>query len=168
MYVFSAARRQFQRAKKRKPDLSPVRMTADHQADRFARRMHQQVVSVIGLMAHQKEGLTFDLSYRCRYRLIQIGPPAQCIIKTRQPDAVAVPLDRQVRIDEDRDAAGSQRTGDFRSAQKMIVIPQDRVQLRTLQFPQHLRALPRGSLREPSWADLAGDKISREKYRIRL
>src|SRR5581483_4764226 len=48
--ILSASRRKFERAYKREADLSSMGVSAEHQPDRFARRMHQEAICIIGLM----------------------------------------------------------------------------------------------------------------------
>src|SRR4051794_23865110 len=100
-------------------------MSAEHQAHGCSRRMCEQIVRIVGRMAHQDKRLPFNASDGTWDRLVRVGLPAYRVIETSKPHAASASLDGNMGIDKNRDSVGSECARDLGTAQPMIVIAKD-------------------------------------------
>lgn len=98
--VFFTHRRKHKRAHEGQPNLAAVGVAREHDIDEMAAWMPQNNVSVVGLMSHQ--------NYRAvglrRDGEVEAWVGRAGVVDSREPEAGAVALDREVLIDQHRDA----------------------------------------------------------------
>jgi len=162
--IFLAHGRKDEGADVGQADLAAVGVAGEHDIDEREARVKDDVVDVIGLVAHEENrgaGVFWDGE-------VEVGIAGSSVVGATQPEDVAATLEGRVAVDEDGCAVGFERLNDVFCADVDVVVAEDAEALRSFEGGENLGS-DAGGL--PGYGQVAGataDVVAGDKDEIRV
>jgi len=100
-----------------------VGVAGEHEIDKMAARMFDDVVGEVGFVRHEKDrAVWFGGNGE-----VEVGVAGAGIFDAAEPEACTVALDWEVLVDENGSAIGSEGLGDHRTIEGDVVVAEDGV-----------------------------------------
>lgn len=114
---------QDKRAQEREPDLAAVGVAGEHEVDKVAARMLDDVIGEVGFVRHEEDG---SVGFGGNGE-IEVGVTGAGIIDAAEPEACPDALDGEILVDENGSAVSGEGLGDHWTVEGDVMVAEDGV-----------------------------------------
>jgi hypothetical protein len=140
--VLFAHGRQDERTQERKPDLTSVGVTGEHQVDEMAARVGDDLVGEVGFVRHEKDGAVgFGGEGE-----VEVGMAGARVVEAAEPETTTVAFDGEVLVHQYGSAICNEGMDDGWAVKGDVVVAEDGITERSGESGEYLGAAVEGML----------------------